>query len=291
MWLPRLSRRNPRIFWRDLHSVTGIYASVLIAFLLVTGLPWAIFWGTSFAQVWSRYPPYYMDAPQSGALTGRLNEGGVKVVPWAAEQLPMPESTPASSLARHNHGAPSASVQESRGVPPISLDEVLTIARQAGTPAGFTVTLPQDAKGVYTVSVVVDDPRNETTIHIDQYSGAILAAARWRDYGVVAKAVSTGIDLHEGKLFGLANQLLMLVACLSVILMSVSGTVMWWRRRPAGRLGAPAMTVAPPIWKGAIAIIVVMGCLLPMMGLSLLTVLLLDFVLIARVPRLRYIIG
>jgi hypothetical protein len=34
-----------------------------------------------------------------------------------------------------------------------------------------------------------------------------------------------------------------------------------------------------------------MGCLLPLMGLSLLLVLMVDVVLIGRVPRLRHIIG
>ncbi|MES1256485.1 MAG: PepSY domain-containing protein [Acidobacteriota bacterium] len=292
VWLPRLSRHSSRIFWRDLHSVTGIYSSVLVAFLLITGLPWAIFWGTSFAQVWNRYPPYmYNGAPQSGIRTGRLNEGVGKVVPWAAEQLPMPESMPASSSVHHNHDAASGHAEDSAVAPHVNLDEVLTIARHAGAPAGFTVTLPPDAKGVYTVSAVVDDPRDETVIHIDQYSGAILADARWRDYGLVAKAVSMGIDIHEGKFFGLANQLVMLLGCLAVIVMSVSGTVMWWRRRPEGRLGAPAIGVPLRLWKGAVAIAILMGLLLPLMGLSLLVVLTLDYAVIARIPGLRATVG
>ena len=41
---PRL-RSGKRIFWRDLHAVTGIWVSGLALFLLFTGLPWASSWG------------------------------------------------------------------------------------------------------------------------------------------------------------------------------------------------------------------------------------------------------
>ena len=40
---PRL-RHGGRVFWRDLHSVTGIWISAFALFLLISGLPWAKFW-------------------------------------------------------------------------------------------------------------------------------------------------------------------------------------------------------------------------------------------------------
>jgi uncharacterized iron-regulated membrane protein len=41
---PRL-RAGGRTFWKDIHSVTGIYISFFALFLLFTGLPWAKAWG------------------------------------------------------------------------------------------------------------------------------------------------------------------------------------------------------------------------------------------------------
>ncbi len=41
---PRL-REGGRTFWKDIHSVTGIYISFFAMFLLFTGLPWAKGWG------------------------------------------------------------------------------------------------------------------------------------------------------------------------------------------------------------------------------------------------------
>jgi uncharacterized iron-regulated membrane protein len=38
-------RKRKRIFWRDLHAVTGVWISAFVLFLLLTGLPWAKSWG------------------------------------------------------------------------------------------------------------------------------------------------------------------------------------------------------------------------------------------------------
>ncbi len=47
---PRL-RGGKRLFWRDLHAVSGIWVAVLALFLISTGLPWAKFWGSYFKDV------------------------------------------------------------------------------------------------------------------------------------------------------------------------------------------------------------------------------------------------
>ena len=72
--------------------------------------------------------------------------------------------------------------------------------------------------------------------------------------------------LHEGKMFGLANQLLMLLACLLILLASVSGLVMWWKRRPQGRFGVPPLRHDLPLWKGGVAIMFGLGLLFPLVG-------------------------
>ncbi len=44
---PRFSLKG-RLFWRDLHSVVGMWISCWVLFLLITGLPWALVWGSAF---------------------------------------------------------------------------------------------------------------------------------------------------------------------------------------------------------------------------------------------------
>ncbi|MBC8160687.1 MAG: PepSY domain-containing protein [Roseiflexaceae bacterium] len=270
--LPRLNRTNKRIFWRDMHAVVGFWGSAVVLFLLLTGLPWAGFWGSNFAKVSSQYPAQlWDDVPASTQLTGDLNTTAVKTVPWAVEQLPMPTST--------NSGVPAGT--------PVNLDSVVALAQAQGVASGFSVSLPDAAEGVYTVSIFPNDPGKQATLHIDQYSGAVLADVRFADYALVPKAVEMGIAVHEGKYFGPLNQIVMLLACLVVITLAFSAVVMWWQRRPAKRLGAPAMPKNFPIWKGAVALIAVLGIAFPFVGISLVVVLLLDYLVIQRVPMLK----
>lgn len=293
--LPRLGSTNRRVWWRDLHAVTGIWGAGILAFMLITGLPWTGFWGTQFARLFPYPAQMWDEVPVSTKLTGSLNTEGEKIVPWAAEQMPMPQSN-AGEHANHQsnttsaHNSPPSEAQPVSQLVverPVTLDTVAAFAVTQNAPAGYSISLPEDETGVFTLSAFPDDPRQGMTLHIDQYIGQDLAAARWAEYGWGPKVVEMGISLHEGRFFGFWNQMLMLLACLMVIVLCTSATVMWWQRRPAGRLGAPAMPRNLPLWKGAVAIIVVMGILFPLMGISLLVVLALDYLLIARIPRLQ----
>lgn len=48
---PRLGQRG-RLFWRDLHAVTGLWISMVTLFLLLSGLPWSVNWGNYLT--WAR---------------------------------------------------------------------------------------------------------------------------------------------------------------------------------------------------------------------------------------------
>jgi uncharacterized iron-regulated membrane protein len=291
--IPRLWSQNKRIFWRDLHAVPGFYGILLIGFLILTGLPWTGFWGETFANVYGKFPAQmWNNIPTSTVLTGSLNQRG-QVVPWAVEQFPMPQSTASGHENHANHRDVSSTAAQA-GVAPgttVDLNSVIALAQAKDAPPGFSVTLPEGATGVYTVSAFPNDPTQEVTMHIDQYSGQVLADVRWKDYGLVPKAVEMGTAIHMGKYFGLANQLLMLVAALIVMLLSITGAVMWWQRRPqeSGLIGAPAMPPYVQNWRVPLAIVAVMGLAFPLVGLSLVIVLLLDYFVLSRIPALKRI--
>jgi uncharacterized iron-regulated membrane protein len=38
---------------------------------------------------------------------------------------------------------------------------------------GYSITLPTTADGVFTIAVFADDPRNDATLHVDQYTGKV----------------------------------------------------------------------------------------------------------------------
>jgi uncharacterized iron-regulated membrane protein len=52
---------------------------------------------------------------------------------------------------------------------------------------------------------------------------------------------------------------------------------MWWKRRPKGSLGVPPMPLDKRVFRGLIAILVIGGIVFPLVGLSLLIMLALDW--------------
>ena len=103
--------------------------------------------------------------------------------------------------------------------------------------------------------------------------------------------VGAGIAAHEGQLFGWPNQLLGLVTASGLILISVSGVIMWWRRRDQGVLGAPKVMLTPRVSIGLLAIVLVLGIYLPLFGTSLVVVFLLEKLILSRIAPLRNWLG
>jgi uncharacterized iron-regulated membrane protein len=236
---------------------------------LLTGLPWTGIWGEKFADVWNRYPVnLWTNVPESKPVARTLNSTLDKTVPWAVEPAPLP-----SSDAHAHHGGGG---QDRPVAPSLTLTQAEALATQWALPAPYTIALPQDEKGVYTIATQPDDPALQHTYYVDQYSGKILVQVGYADYGWVPKAVEYGISLHEGKFFGLANQLLMLTVCLMLVLTCVSGVVMWWKRRPQGGLGAPKTPLSLWRWKPALLVLIALALVLPTVLASLLVVFILD---------------
>jgi uncharacterized iron-regulated membrane protein len=289
--LPRLTHANRRIVWRDLHAVPGFYGIVLVGFLILTGLPWSGFWGDTFSQIWGQFPPQMWDeVPTSTLTTGVLNHSGKQVVPWAVQQLPMPISS--GSLETCHDGEATTEENPSVTTPePIGIDQVIALAQAKGVVPGFSVTFPADKTGVYTASVFPADPAQEATLHIDQYSGELLADVRWQNYGLVPKAVEMGVAIHMGRYWGWVNQLVMLLACVIAMVLSVSGVVLWWQRRPSDRLGAPPLPPFVQSWRVPMIVIAVLGFVFPLVGFSLLGVLVLDYLVIQRLPWLKRMVN
>lgn len=287
LW-PRWSQRG-RLWWRDLHAVVGFWGAGFLLLLLLSGMTWTGFWGDQFAAVWNRFPAaMWNEVPKSAPLARSLNHAHQQTVPWAVENTPIPSSAEPKA---HDHSAMGHGGEHDGMVMAehrIPLQQVVEIAAARQVTPGYSITPPAGARGVYTIAISADDPRNDATLHIDQYSSKVLADVRWQDYGPVAKTVETGVMLHMGKLYGWPHQLAMLLICLLVLLSSVSGLWIWWSRRPSGRLAAPPLPASLPPMRGAIALLILLGICFPLVGGSMLVIWLLDCLLFARrrAPRL-----
>ena len=265
LW-PRLNRRG-RLLWRDFHAVTGFWGAALLLFMLISGMTWTGFWGKQYADLWNRFPvAMWNDVPKSDIEARSLNNAARQTVPWAMENTPMPVS---GAHAEHMAHAAHAS---GPAAPGIRLQDVVDTATARQVEPGYSITLPTTASGVFTIAVFADDPRNDATLHVDQYTGTVLADVRWQHYGNVARATEMSVMLHEGKLFGSLNQIAILLVCLMILLSSVSGLVIWWKRRPQGGLGVPALRHDLPTWKTGVVIMLALAIAFPLVGASLIVV-------------------
>jgi uncharacterized iron-regulated membrane protein len=88
--------------------------------------------------------------------------------------------------------------------------------------------------------------------------------------------------LHEGKMFGVVNQIIVLLICLMILLSAISGVVIWWKRRPQGGLGVPPLRHDLPKWKTAMVIMLGLAIVFPLVGASLIVVWALDRLVLSR---------
>ncbi|WP_411992052.1 PepSY-associated TM helix domain-containing protein [Agarivorans sp. DSG3-1] len=268
-----------RLLWRDLHANIGVITGIFLLLFLVSGLSWAGIWGGKFVQPWNSFPAEKWDnVPLSEVDHSSMNHSQSKEVAWNLEQTPMPNS---KAQLNTLHAANSWNI-----------DQVVNFALTNGF-SRFRVNFPSSETGVFTVSANtmsgdISDATQDRTTHIDQYSGEVLAEAAWPDYSLMAKFMAAGIALHQGDM-GLANVIANTLLCVAFVFIAISGVVMWWLRRPKGalNLAAPPLPQNLPLWKSASLVMIAVSLMFPLAGISLLSVLLLDFILLSRVPVLK----
>ncbi len=222
--------------WKDIHSSIGFYLSIFLLFFLITGMSWTGIWGAKLVQPYNSFPAeesagfWQSSAEETPAVKTHadLNTETLNEVPWNLELTPMPVSELSGNGGRS-----------------ITLDQVFSTAHGLGfkqTQEGafsqsFRIALPRDELGVYSIMSVtmygdINNPLGDRTVHLDQYSGDVLVDVGWKDYNLAAKAMAAGVALHKGDA-GWWNLVLAILVCVGVILLSITGTILWWKRRTA----------------------------------------------------------
>lgn len=141
---------------------------------------------------------------------------------------------------------------------------------------------PARANGPWTARSDAANRPRRTTLTIDGASGHIFKREDFKDRRLIDRIVGTGIAAHEGQLFGLANQLLGMATAIGLILLAISSTVLWWRRRPDGVLGAPIPWRRPRFGGGLIALIAGLCLMLPLLGASMVLIVVLERLALRR---------
>ncbi|MDO4907233.1 PepSY domain-containing protein [Neisseria sp.] len=273
-----------RSWWRSLHGTAGTWISLMLLLFCLSGMAWAGIWGGRAVQAWSQFPAGKWGVepnPVSAVpVHGDLNGGKTKEIPWVLELTPLPQS---GAVSGEGGIAPDT---------PVTLDTVDRFARENGFEGRYHLYFPKGETGVWTLnrdSMSYDSPSPtaDRTVHIDRYSGRVLADIRFSDYNAFGKFMAASIAFHMGTM-GWWSVVLNVLFCLSVIGMCVSGWIMWWRRRPSGAADlvppAAAYSARPP--KGLAAVLLLLAALFPTAAAAIIAVWLLDRLLLRHAPAL-----
>ncbi len=256
LWWPRgprrlrdalaLPRGRGRAWWRQGHLFVGMLATLLTVPLVLTSLPMTTVWGGAVARV------------QEG-----LGQASVRV----ADEDRVPASLP-------------------MGRPPIGLEAALHTAIWSELPPPWELRPSPQAAGPYVIASATTDRMEQGEIALDKYTGAVLSRYDAMGDPATARGLSLAVAFHQGELYGRPNRYQNALAAFLGMLLSVTGFVAWWMRRPAGALGVPQ---APdlPVARGIGALALGLMVVLPLVGLSLALALALDRLLVRRLGRLR----
>ncbi len=232
-----------RVLVRDLHGTVAVLFSAILLVFLVSALPWTSFWGNQVLQ------PIQNLSGQASPF-GAVFRVKSRIVP---------------------------------GVQAMSLDQAVTSARAEGLNGPLEIGLGSTPDAPIIVRNQLARSAQETAVAFDRYSGALLVKTTWADYPAIPRAVSTGVDLHEGHFFGRANQWFNTITSLALVWISLTGLLSWWLRRPRGGLAAPPRTSTslPPWLLGVGAGL----CLvMPLLGASLAVLWIADIALVRARP-------
>lgn len=264
---PQLKLRG-RPLYKDLHRVTGFWVAGLVLVMLASGLPWAGAWGGAFK--WARTELGWVQGPQAWKI-GADGEHSQHHGAMAAMPMQMPVTTEPPGLPLSSFVAKAEA--EHMAFPVLVLPP--HASQKFGPPTGSVWTAKSEAQNRWLDRRVTYDPA----------TGVETGRSGFADQHLVDRIINTGIAWHEGQLFGLANQLIGVATAVSLIAISILGVAMWLKRRPRGGLGAPLPNGAVPA-RGAVAILVALALLLPLFGMSLVMIVVVDRI-VAAIRKMR----
>lgn len=161
----------------------------------------------------------------------------------------------------------------------VLFDDVLYLAQQAGITAHKLEIRPAlSPESAWTVTEIDRSwPTQVDAVAIDIGTMRIVDRTHFTDFPLMAKLTRWGVDFHMGVLFGLFNQILLIIFGSALCVMIVMGYRMWWMRRPSPATDNPLQTLTQswcdlPLSGRCITLIIalLLGSAMPVLGGSLL---------------------
>ncbi|NUS43879.1 MAG: PepSY domain-containing protein [Mycobacteriaceae bacterium] len=216
------------------HGSVGVWILVGLLGLSATGL------------TWSRY---------AGEHVQKVREE----LSWVAPSVGTPTSARPAAAARTPIG-PAA-------------DRALAAADRAGLRGPLWLYPGGRDGGAWQVTERKRDcPTRGDSIAVDPVTGAQVQRIDFAQWPFMAKLTRWAIDAHMGILFGVANQVALVLLALGLLSVIVRGYQMWWRRAPkrTGLVGRGALLGLEPAEAVAfVAAVALVGWFVPLLGLSI----------------------
>ncbi|MNR83155.1 hypothetical protein D3C72_139270 [compost metagenome] len=246
------------------HSTIGLVLFPLLLFVAVTGLTWSEYAGENiriFRQALSWQTPVLSTSIQAEPTSkmGMHHEDYSMV---------------------HNH----ASVQ----VTSDDFDTALDLARKYGIDAAqIQIKPPLDQGQAWSISEIQRNwPTQADSIAIDVSNHSVIDQLYFNDYPLIAKLTRWGVDAHIGILFGWINQLILIIYSLALCVMILYAYLAWYKRTNLKQTTIHVSNLFLSTWKSVKTlqrltlgtILIILGLLLPLFGLSLVVALIAIFI-------------
>lgn len=264
------------------HASTGIWLLVGALFLSATGITWSQFAGQNVTD-----------------LRAALNLG----TPSVSTAL-----TDASTGGGDDHSSHGVAQASTADIDPATFDDVLAVAQGVNINTGLVeIKPPSEAGQAWVVQEIQRSfPTEVDATAVNGHTLEVTDRVDFAEFNLAAKLARWGIDTHMGTMFGLPNQILLVVTALGIAMMVIWGYLMWWKRRPtravhgsAGGAGGSRPLVGKPAPAGAlthapgwgiaavIAVSAVIGLFFPLVGVTLIGFILIDAVLAMRPAKVH----
>lgn len=262
----------------SLHRAAGIWIAIFLLFFSATGITWSQLGGENVATL--RQAMNWQTPTPSAELT--------------------PAETSSDSHADHadhaDHSSGYGAHTSGAGMPSDktsdTFEHILDIARtnQLIDNGMVEIKVPKKEGMVWSVREIrAAWPTQVDSVTVDPASHKIVDTVDFKkDYSVAAKLTRWGIDFHMGILFGVVNQLILVIFAAILMLIVFWGYKMWWQRRPRREAGAVFGALPPRgawkklrLWEKLLAVICALGLgiFLPLLGISLLIFVVIDIAL------------
>lgn len=158
----------------------------------------------------------------------------------------------------------------------ISLDDMVQQAQAMNLEGEVSIGLPANNNGVYSIYNATFNLGAQKRFHFDQYTGKQLVNHNWEDVGVLMRGRMWFMAFHQGQ-FGTWNWVLMIGVAILLMFVSVAALVSYLKRKPAGKWGVPKVPNSFKASYALIGIIVLLGIIFPLFGISLVLIFLVEF--------------